>query len=182
MQSQVHRLFFALRPDAELLREIERTAQGIKAMNVLRGRWLKPQKFHLTVHFLGDFSAPDSVITRSKAAAGCVACAPFEFMLDHVISFARRFNPPCVLRCAPDSERALRAFRSELGTALAAEGLGEHLEPRFAPHLTIAYGDKALVDAIPIAPIRWVAQDFVLMDSFVGQGIHTELARWPLRA
>ena len=182
MGTQVHRLFFALRPDAALLRDIEHAVDSIKAREFVHGRWLKSAKLHLTLQFLGDFIEAGDVIERARRAGASVRREPFEFTLDHVATFARRFNPPCVLRCAAESEHELRSFHDELGAALCAEGLGEHLDRRpYAPHLTIAYADNALAAPVPIEPIVWRACGFTLMDSRVGQSVHAPVETWPLR-
>lgn len=180
MRAQNHRLFFALRPDAELLEKIARATQDLQASQLIHGRWLEPEKLHLTAQFLGDFLSPDEVIARAREGAGTVRCAPFEFVLDRVETFPRRFNLPCVLRCAPPSEESLREFARELADALAAAGLGEHLETRaYVPHLTIAYVDRELPKPMAIAPIRGQLCDFRLIDS--SGGAYREIARWPLR-
>jgi 2'-5' RNA ligase len=181
MPAQIHRLFFALRPDAALLEDIERATRKLKAACHVRGRWLKPEKLHVTVQFLGDFPAVDGVVARACEGAVNVRCAPFEFTLDRVDTFPRRFNPPCVLRCAPASEEPLQVFARELANALAAAGLAEHLETRaYVPHLTVAYADSELPKPMEIAPICWQAHDFYLVDS--SGGAHHAIARWPLRA
>jgi 2'-5' RNA ligase len=46
--------------------------------------------------------------------------------------------------------------------------------------MTLLYADK-FVDKQPVEPVRWTARDFVLIQSFVGQGRHQVMARWPLR-
>jgi 2'-5' RNA ligase len=181
MRPQLHRLFFALRPGATLVHEIERAAEVVKAPNLVRGKWLKAPKFHVTVHFLGDFLEPADVIARASNAGANVRFAPFEFVLDRAASLPRRFNPPCVLRCTPDSEEILHSFWRELGNALSAAGLRERLERRFIPHLTIAYANDALTEPIKLEPIVWKASDFSLMDSPVGQSTHSEIGRWDLR-
>jgi 2'-5' RNA ligase len=87
-----------------------------------------------------------------------------------------------VLGCAAQSEQHLRSFQCELGQALHAAGLGEHLEKRpYVPHLTIAYAEDVLAQPIAISPIVWKAGAFALMDSLVGQSTHAEIEHWPLR-
>ena len=183
MPAQIHRLFFALRPDAALQNAIVRVAQELRVDGRVHGRWLKPEKLHVTVQFLGDFSITAQVIAQARAGAGNVRCAPFDFVLDRADTFPRRFNPPCVLRCASESDADLLAFALNLGEALRHAGLAEHLQARaYVPHLTIAYADDALHAPVEITPIVWHARDFCLMDSLVGSGAHAEIARWPLRA
>jgi len=183
MGTQVHRLFFALLPDAALSVEIERTVAAIKAGGLVRGHWVNASKLHLTLQFLGDFFDADDAIARSRRAGANVRRAPFEFTLDRAATFPRRFNPPCVLRCAAESESDLRSFHAELGMALRVAGLREHLDRQpYLPHLTIAYAKSALPADIAIEPIIWKADGFALMDSHVGRSTHEQIERWPLRA
>jgi len=181
MPAQIHRLFFALRPDATLLAEIERSVQALKTSGCVRGRWLQPEKLHMTVQFLGDFAVADDIARLASHAAAGLHFAAFEFVLDRAETFPRKFNPPCVLRCAENAEAALQHFAHELGAALAAAGLAEFLESRaYVPHVTIAYAERELPKPVALAPILWRAQEFCLIDS-VG-GAHNEIARWPLHA
>jgi len=181
MERQVHRLFFALRPDADALRAIEQQAQTLSGASLMRGKWLSPVKYHLTVRFLGDFREADDIVVRAADAAADMRSGTFQCAFDRIASFPSRFKPPCVLRCTPDSEAALQALAAELGRALARAGLGEYLETRpYLPHLTIAYGDLALPAALPIATICWNVDSFVLIDSNAGE--HRQIGCWTLRA
>ena len=51
----------------------------------------------------------------------------------------------------------------------------------FLPHLTIAYADRMLPEAVPIAPVTSRAVELVLLASRSGQP-HEALERWTLRA
>jgi len=180
MASQVHRLFFALKPDAAAAEAIARTVEMLQATQRIRGRWLPPAKLHLTVQFLGDLTAPDAIVQRARSAAESLRIAPFEFTFDRVASFSRRLNSPCVLRCAPGSEASLQELARELAVLLSAAGLGEYLETRpYVPHLTIAYAQNALPEPIAIEPIIWQACAIGLVDSHGGQ--HAQIDSWPLR-
>ena len=183
MQRQIHRLFFALRPEAQLLSTIESAVATVRTAATLRGRWQAAEKLHLTLRFLGDFAVADDIVRRAIGAAEGIRFAPFEFALDRVESFPRRFNAPCVLRCSNESAAPLHALARELAGALSTAGLAEHHETRpYVPHVTIAYAECALSEPIVIQPIVWHARDFVLVDSRVGTSVHAEMARWPLRA
>ena len=182
MSEPIHRLFFALRPDAAAAGEIESAAASIKASGRLRGRWVQPSKHHLTVHFLGTHSGrPESLIERARVAAAQVRLASFEIVLDRVETFGARRQSPCVLRCAPQSDRLLEALRATLGAELAEAGLARWLEKRFTPHVTIAYVDGTLDEPIAIPAVAWRARDFALVESHGAAAQHEVLAQWPLR-
>lgn len=180
MRSATHRLFFALCPNPTVLRGIEGAVEIVKASKLVRGSWIEVSKLHMTTHFLGDHeTAPTAIIERAKAAAAQVKFAPFEFVLDRIASFRGRYKSPCVLRCASASDHVLQTFWRELADALISLGCGHNLERRFTPHVTIAYGDKVLVEPIAITPIAWVVREFVLIESHIGRSRYDILERWP---
>jgi RNA 2',3'-cyclic 3'-phosphodiesterase len=49
------------------------------------------------------------------------------------------------------------------------------------PHMTFAYGEQEIAET-PIEPLRWRAENLVLIDSHVGGHRHEVLGSWPLRA
>lgn len=178
MTSLVHRLFFAVLPEAAALEAIAGVVAGLKSANTIRGRWTAPDKYHMTVHFLGDHREPADLIGCVMAAAAAVDFAPFALALDRVATFRGRYQLPCVLRCSRESENVVASLWSRLGAALARCGV-EREERRFIPHLTIAYADRMLAD-IPIEPILSRVNEFVLVDSHVGRDTHEIIGRWPL--
>jgi len=182
MSEPIHRLFFALRPDAAAAGEIESAAAAIKASGRLLGRWVQPSKHHLTVHFLGNHAGrPENLIERARAAAARVRLAPFEIVLDRAETFGARRQSPCVLRCTPQSDGLLEALRAALGGVLADAGLARWLEKRFTPHVTIAYVEGTLSEPIAIPATAWNVQDFALVESHGAAAQHEVLAQWPLR-
>jgi len=113
-------------------------------------------------------------------AAAQLRIAPFEVVLDRVATFDGHRKSPCVLRCTPDSEGAVEALRAALGEALARHDLADLLESRFTPHVTIAYIDGSLVQAVPIESIVWPVREFALVESHVRESRHEVLAQWQL--
>lgn len=135
----------------------------------------------MTVQFLGSHPGrPEAIIERACLAAARVKIAPLEIILDRVATFGGHRKSPCVLRCTPDSERAVGFLRSALGEALAAAGLADLLEDRFTPHVTIAYIDGRLGEPVAIEPIAWQARDYALVESHGAEACHEVLAQWPL--
>jgi 2'-5' RNA ligase len=59
-------------------------------------------------------------------------------------------------------------------------GLGRWVSRHFTPHMTLLY-DRQLVKEHAIEMLSWTVSEFVPVHSFVGQGRHVHLARWPLR-
>jgi RNA 2',3'-cyclic 3'-phosphodiesterase len=182
MPDETRRLFFALRPDSRVGGEIERAAALVNAGGRVRGRWLQPSKYHMTVQFLGNHPGrPAGIIERACMAAARPRIAPFEVVLDRVATFDGHRKSPCVLRCTPDSEQAVEALRSALGEELATARLADLLESSlFTPHVTIAYVEGSLAEAVPVESIAWQVREFALVESHVRESRHEVLAQWQL--
>ena len=179
MATEIHRLFFAAHPDPAVLEAIGKAATGLRDAKLIRGRWTQSAKYHMTLRFLGDFREDAmEVIARARAAAELLRPEPFEIVLDRVTTFRGRFQSPCVLRCAPAAEPAVRTVWDGLGEALAKAGVDYRIDNRFIPHLTIAYGDRMLTEPIAIEPIAWRVEEFTLIDSH--RSHYDVQARWPL--
>lgn len=99
---QVHRLFFALLPDAAARDRIARCADLLKTTHDLRGKWVAPERYHATWYFLGDNSELRADLHDAAiAAAATVRCAPVKITLDAACTFRRasaRGNSPVGLR------------------------------------------------------------------------------------
>ena len=77
-----------------------------------------------------------------------------------------------------DGLHKFTALQKYLAYELACEGFEGSRGS--APHMTLMWADRG-VGEYPVAPIRWVVRDFVLVMSLVGKSRHEYLARWPLR-
>src|SRR5512144_2068594 len=112
MPEQIHRLFFALCPDAFVVDQVSRVVAAVEGDGSVRGRWVKPSKYHLTVQFLGTHDGrPARVIEQARLAAAQVTLAPFDLVLDHVDTFGGHRRPPCVLRCTAESDASVQTLR-----------------------------------------------------------------------
>ncbi|HSV60242.1 MAG TPA: 2'-5' RNA ligase family protein [Variovorax sp.] len=185
MASQIDRLFFAIRPDAQTALRIEGLTQALRKQHRLKGRSLGPERFHVTLHLIGDFAGgvPPRVIEAALHAAQPVAGAasPFHASFDHVASFRRkRRNMPVVLLGADEAEGVTRLQQS-LYAALVEAGLASGpASPVFTPHLCLFYDDLPLAPQ-PIDPLIWTVSELLLVRSLVGQSRHEVLARLALR-
>lgn len=74
--------------------------------------------------------------------------------------------------------RGLRAFRETLVRHLVGFGVPVPLY-KSRPHISLAYGLPAK-RRIAIPPIGWQVEEFLLIRSIHGEGLHEELGRWPL--
>lgn len=179
-RAETHRLFFALMPDAAVRRQINGAAAAVQQQHPsLRARWVRPERFHATLNFLGDFPAvPDEVIEKAMAAAGGMHAAAFAWTLDYVASFRGR-EPPCVLRSSQAPE-PLQALWRDMQAALAEAGLRLRDERQFTPHVTLAYARHELPQPVPVSPITWDVDRFVLIHNVVGKGNYQVLGCWKL--
>lgn len=152
-----------------------RTSQG------LSGKPLRTERFHVTLHHLGDYpELRQDIVAKAMEAASTLAMPPFQLEFNRAESFANRSsNRPFVLRGGDGLEKLLD-FQQALSLALKRVGLGEHAKGTYTPHITLLY-DTHAVAGLAIEPVAWTAQEFVLMRSLIGQTRHIPLARWPLR-
>lgn len=180
--AEIHRLFFALMPDAATRVQLAGAAAALKASRpALRARWVKPVRYHATLNFLGDYAGlRPEIVTAAKEAADSVRGTPFAWTLDYATSF-RGHQPPCVLRSSAMPEPLQRLW-TDLCLALTRAGLGGQTVRSFTPHVTLAYSHGLRLDDTPVQPIVWPAREIVLVHNLVGHGDYRVLARWTLGA
>ena len=174
------RLFFALFPDAQAAGRIADCARQLRAEHGLHGTPLKTERFHITLHHLGDYAGLDQgVVDMASRAAAAVRAAPFSVTFDRAASFSSSpRNRPFVLR--GDAGLAeLMVFQRALGIEMTKAGLGRWAKPAYTPHVTLLYDDRAVPEQA-VEPITWTAGEFVLVHSLIGRTLHVPLARWPL--
>ena len=178
--AEVHRLFFALLPDAATRARLAQAAQAFKASHPgLRARWVSPARYHATLHFLGDHALlRQDVVDAAMAAATELRMAPFEWVLHEAASFRGR-QPPCILRSSSVPE-PLQQLWQDLRRALVLVGQGRHIARSFTPHVTVAYSRAVLLDVTPIEPVAWLVERVALVHSVVGQQDYQVLAEWSL--
>jgi 2'-5' RNA ligase len=173
-----HNLFFALWPDADVRAQIDATARRLKQVHAPAGRWIKPHRYHLTLHFLGEHvNLPADLVAAACAAGDRVRASAFDFALDMAGSFANR-KIPWWLGCreiAPDLAR----LREGISAGLRASGYGIRDEVDPVAHVTILRDAGKALPATPITPIEWAVGEFVLIDSRLGpESSYTVLRRW----
>ena len=183
MPAGTERLFFAVRPDARTAQRLEALAQALRHHHGLRGKSLGAERFHVTLHLIGDFAGgvPQELALRALDAARPVSMStlPFVAGFDAVASFTRkRRNMPLVL-LGEDGVQGLIGLQQLLLPALAAAGLAGRPEPTFTPHLTLLYDDMPLPRQ-SIEPLIWRVDEMMLVRSLLGRGRHEVLARLPL--
>jgi 2'-5' RNA ligase len=119
-------------------------------------------------------------------AAAHVLMPAFDVKFDRAMSFAGSpKNKPFVLRgdeASHDGLAALMAFQKAFYLAMCRAGLqGPRANAKFAPHVTLMY-DPLSVKPQLVEPVSWLAHDFVLVHSLLGQTKHIHLGRWPVKS
>jgi len=175
-----HRLFFALWPAAALRNRIATTVAGLERDNAPGGRRLNPDRYHLTLRFLGDFQPlRQSVLDAAIVAAGSIRLPPFDLVLDLAGSFPKA--GVCWLGASATPE-PLQQLWNELGRALTSARVQVRSAPTFTPHLTVLRDVRKPLPPTPIQPLPWPVREFVLVDSVSGvHPVYRVLGRWPLQ-
>ncbi len=174
------RLFFAVFPDPATAAGIARHADHLRTTRQLSGRPLAAERFHVTLHHLGDHAGVRrDIVAMATQAAETISTAPFDVTFDRAASFHNGGANPFVLQGGEGLD-ALRAFQRELGLAMARAGLGRLAGKAFTPHVTMLY-DRQLVAEQPLEPVTWRVDGFSLIHSLLGRTEHVPLARWSLR-
>ncbi|HEV7490126.1 MAG TPA: 2'-5' RNA ligase family protein [Rhodanobacteraceae bacterium] len=173
-----HNLFFALQPGEEARARINAEARRLRDAHPAAGRWINPQRYHLTLSFLGGHATlPEGLVAAAADVGNRVRVSSFSFALDIAGSFANRAIPWWI---------GCREMPPELGAlwdAISAglEGCGLRATQDRAPHVTILRDADRLLPTTPIGPIIWPVEEFVLVDSLLGpEPNHTVLSRWRL--
>lgn len=172
------RLMFLLYPDAATAERIAAEARRLREALNLRGQPLLTDRFHVTLHHLGDYvGLPADVVRKGEAAGAAMAAAPFEVTFDRAASFANRpGNNPFTLQ-GGEGVQALVAFQQRLALEMAKVGLKP--DKAFLPHVTLLY-DEQIVPAQPVSPVVWTVDRFALVQSKLGQTRHIVLRTWAL--
>lgn len=178
----LHRLFFALLPDATARDAISAAFVRV-APELPDARVVAPRRHHLTLVYLGESAgAREDRVDAARRAAEALRARVFEVRLDRIVSFhGGRLQSACVL-CSDDAQAPVHGFRRDLRDALLVEGLRESGHGVFVPHVTLAYATRRMETALAVPPVHWQARDFALLHSVAGRSEYEVLERWPLTA
>lgn len=175
-----HRLFFALFPDAGERMQLRQLAQDLGAA-FPHARWIRPERYHLTLHYLGESDGRrDDLIARALQAVEGFQASAFAVELDHLLALGNPRRPALTLAARDVSPPLLRFWRS-LQERLIRAGFKQHVGHAFVPHLTLAYIDPQ-PPAPPIAAVRLQPRGFRLIHSVEGEAEYEVLGQWELPA
>lgn len=177
-QPVVHNVFFGLIPDDDTRGRMTEAVAALRGKHAPQGRWLKPARYHMTVHFLGTFSElPAERIAAAIRAGEGLRTPAFELVLDRAGHFSRGIGWLGCSRVEP----ALQRLWGDLRESLARERVAVQGHAGFVPHVTVLRDGRGGLPDEAIEPIRWPVREVVLVDSRLGErNEYRPLARWPL--
>ncbi len=180
-QPRIDRLFYGIFPDAVSANAAQSRQRHLCTRYRLKGKPIAPERFHVTLHLVGDYAGlPPAVVRSAQEAAATVIAHPFEVVFDRTGSFAGNpDNVPIVLLGSGGND-ALRNFQRVLGDALKKAGLKIQSSSQFTPHLTLLRANQPIPEEA-MDPVGWMVHEFVLVHSLLGDGQYIILGRWPLR-
>jgi RNA 2',3'-cyclic 3'-phosphodiesterase len=170
------RMFFALWPDESVRLALARAAMVIPPGDAARASWVRTERYHLTLAFLGEIEPRQA--EAAERAASEIRVRPFRLQLDTV----GHFEGPNVVWIGPQGLPAeLTQLKAELDRELLRFGLPV-VAGKFTPHVTCMRGVREAPDAPPVR-IDWTVSEFVLVKSVLKPGMsrYKIVQRWPLR-
>ena len=176
------RLFFALWPEDGTRKALADAATHLRQKLRPVGRWTGAHRYHLTLHFLGDYAElPDSLVQRATDAAATVKAARFTLTLNRAGSFRNRSIPYWLgpEQAPPELRQLWRALRD----ALQDHSVPYDTKLRLTPHVTVLRDAAQLLPVTPIPAVDWAVDRFVLIHSHLGAtSEYRVLGTWPLQA
>lgn len=177
------RLFFALMPNSALAEHIRVVAEAFHQERGL-DRVVQPAtREHVSIMQVGDYRwrLREKHVYAAELAARRIVMPRVDITFNAIGSFAgslpRAQQPahrPLVLRADDEAPRQLcHQLRRALGRRLLPA------TRQLVPHLTLSYGPE-MIAFEPVAPIRFTADEFVLIHSEVGLTRYHLRGRWPL--
>jgi len=168
------RLFFALQPDLQTRRRIERIQRWLKIRHGIEGRAVKENQFHVTLAFLGN--QPINVLQTLLNLGAGLEMPACRVLLDRLGSF-RRAGVIWLGAAALPAE--LCAFQARLVAALEEAGIPfDHKPWKF--HVTLYRDLRTPWCRIEPDTVSWDLNGFSLVESISTDGgvEYRQLGRW----
>ena len=174
--------FLALLPSPAAVAAIARIEQRLLRLVGPPARAIRPDCLHVSLQFLGcESDLSPHVLDATDAAVRRLHLTPFDVMFARCMNFksAAGGHHPVVLS-GPDARTDIHALHQALSTQLAHHGIACRARASFTPHLTLLYAAAAAPERA-VEPIRWLADEIVLVRSVIGRARYEICGRWPLR-
>ena len=130
------RLFIAVDIDKPTRAQVEGISAGVRMAveQHAKASWVRPERMHLTLHFLGQVDAAMEDRVRD-ALAHPLRDAPFAITFDRLGFFPERGSPRVLWLGIRDGLEPLRRVHNALADRL---GIKPDREGPYTPHLTLA--------------------------------------------
>ncbi len=130
------RLFIAVDIDEATRVQVGRISSGLRGAIETHAKtsWVRPDRMHLTLHFLGDVDGTFEQRVR-RALTGPIRVAPFDVTFEGLGLFPERGAPRVLWLGLRDGLEPLRRIEKALVDTLGVE---RHQDGPFTPHLTLA--------------------------------------------
>jgi RNA 2',3'-cyclic 3'-phosphodiesterase len=133
--------------------------------------WVPPANLHLTLHFLGEQSAPRLGEALDAIDEAATACRPFEIALHGLGAFPGLERPRIIWLGLAEGALAARGLQARVMTALGARGFPPEARP-WHPHLTLG--------RVPDER-RWRREGGAALRQAIGRAGSLAVARLPVR-
>jgi len=182
---QVHHLFFAALPCADIAARVVKLAATLRSAHKLRGAPTAAERLHITLCPVATFDGqPLSwIVAEAVNIAEQIASVtpPFGVVFNRAVGFDNRWRGAKLALCGGEELKPAVILQQNLRSALRRAGVDGGRGTLSNPHVTIVYDAGRVVGEYPIIPISWPIEQFVLIDSLHGQDRHVRLGSWPLR-
>jgi 2'-5' RNA ligase len=178
----------------ELPREIRDVVSQVSAdvrKSAMDVRWVRPERIHLTLVFLGYMKAEDLASLAEIAGKVCRRFAPFRVAVKGVGFFGSKRYPRVLwIRLNGDS-RQMSYFRDALQEKLVPFGIKAETRP-FRPHLTLGRFRKGARPGTNLDEFLENYQDLTSPAGILGElvlfrsdlrpdgAVYTKINGWPL--
>ena len=153
-----HRLFFALWPEEELVKQIHKAVQ--EPLAVTNGKRVPKHNYHITLVYFGMADADQRACLERAAAK--IHGQSFRLSLSQLGYFPK----PKVNWLAPTAlPDALLGLQTDLAGALVSHCAYQAEQRPYRPHLTLTRKSKRKTEQTEIEPIHWQVNRFVLVQS-----------------
>ncbi|MFQ1003520.1 RNA 2',3'-cyclic phosphodiesterase [Modestobacter sp. SSW1-42] len=179
-------MFLAVDPPPAAIADLDAALAPLRAAPGAP-RWTAPERWHLTLVFLGDVPAPLLAPLTAAVGAAVAGTPPLSLQLAGAGRFGSRRRPAVCWAGLAGDVVPLTALAGRLADAARAVGLPVEDRP-FRPHLTVGRwrpgqdADAALPERLAghRGPV-WTASEAVLWRSHLGSAPRYErLTGWPL--
>jgi 2'-5' RNA ligase len=169
------RLFFALWPDQAVRRQIVSNLEH-QDIDFKHCRLVSSNNLHMTLHFIGNTSLDEMACLERQASAVCAE--PFNLMIDYSGYFKK---PKVIWFACQQVPQALYDLHRALGQQISQCAFEPEQRP-YSPHITVVRKINTELPAVPLKPIPWKVDRFVLIESIsIPGGVRYQIVKsYPL--